>query len=196
MNSIEELSQIMAECEQMKGLSVKDHGLKVWAKYEELHNHIVKGEPLTSTWKFPSWFEIYKQQLFADKIAGDASIMSEYLIWHDCGKPFCKTIDAEGKVHFPNHAQVSKEIWSKFATNPIVPELIGQDMDLHILKPEGIPEFAQRETAAALILATLCELHANAELFGGLESTGFKIKMKHLESRGKQICKIKYSKEN
>jgi hypothetical protein len=64
------------------------------------------------------------------------------------------------------------------------------DMDVHLLKAEDIPEFAGRPQAAALLLTALAEIHANAAMFGGTESTSFKIKLKHLERRGKQIAQI------
>lgn len=181
------LEKSMRECEQMKGLSVYDHGKKVLERFEDL----IGDRKLQ--WKLPSWFPQYEKQLFAE--LPDIQIMKDYLLYHDCGKPFCKTVDSEGKVHFPNHAQVSKEIWTNLNGPSLVADLIGQDMDIHILKPEGIPEFAGRPTASALLIAGLSEIHANAELFGGIESTGFKIKLKHLESRGKQICKIRYGEQ-
>jgi hypothetical protein len=35
----------------------------------------------------------------------------------------------------------------------------------------------------------LSELHSNAQLFGGTESTSFKIKWKQIDKRGRAICK-------
>jgi hypothetical protein len=37
------------------------------------------------------------------------------------------------------------------------------------------------------LLTGLCEIHSNARMFGGIESTGFKIKWKHLDKMGKRI---------
>jgi hypothetical protein len=39
-------------------------------------------------------------------------------------------------------------------------------------------------------MAGLAEVYANSQMFGGTESTGFKIKMKHLERRGKRLVSI------
>jgi len=50
------------------------------------------------------------------------------------------------------------------------------------------------EHAFSLLVAALCELHANAKMFGGIESTSFKIKWKKLNKRGKQI--VKYNQDN
>jgi hypothetical protein len=42
--------------------------------------------------------------------------------------------------------------------------------------------------AATLWVAGWAEIHANAAMFGGFESTSFKIKRKHLLSRGKALA--------
>ena len=61
---------------------------------------------------------------------------------------------------------------------------MAMDMDVHTLKSEGIEEFAQRPEAASLLLTGLCEIHSNAQMFGGMESTGFKDQMEaHQQSR-------------
>lgn len=61
------------------------------------------------------------------------------------------------------------------------------DMDIHLLKADGVPEFTARPQAAALLLTGLAEVHANAAMFGGIESTSFKIKWKQIDKRGRQI---------
>jgi hypothetical protein len=38
-----------------------------------------------------------------------------------------------------------------------------------------------------LLLTGLCELHSNAQMFGGIDSTSFKIKFKQLERLGKKV---------
>jgi hypothetical protein len=40
------------------------------------------------------------------------------------------------------------------------------------------------------LLTSLCELHSNASMFGGIESTSFKIKYKQLDKRGNQVLKL------
>lgn len=46
------------------------------------------------------------------------------------------------------------------------------------------------ELTISLLVTGLAEIHANAEMFGGLNSIGFKIKYKQINQRGKQILKI------
>ena len=66
---------------------------------------------------------------------------------------------------------------------------MGMDMDIHLLKGDGVPEFAIRPEAATLLLTGLAEVHANAAMFGGIESTSFKMKFKHLKRRGNAISR-------
>jgi len=64
------------------------------------------------------------------------------------------------------------------------------DMNIHSLKDVGVNDFAQKEGAATLLLTGLAEIHSNAEMFGGIESTSFKIKWKQINKRGKKISRI------
>lgn len=56
-------------------------------------------------------------------------------------------------------------------------------------------EFAGRPHAVALLLTGLAEVHANASMFGGIESTSFKIKWKNLDKRGRAIAKAVSGRE-
>ena len=58
------------------------------------------------------------------------------------------------------------------------------------MKAEAVPEFAKMPEAISLLLVALSEIHANAEMFGGIESTSFKIKWKQIDKRGNAICKL------
>ena len=60
-------------------------------------------------------------------------------------------------------------------------------MDLHLLKACDMEEFASRPEAVSLLIVALAEVHSNAEMFGGMDSTSFKIKWKHLNQRGKSL---------
>jgi hypothetical protein len=113
--------------------------------------------------------------------------MAAYHLYHDCGKPHCLVFDEEGRRHFPNHAAASYLTWGRHSDNRQIGNLILMDMDIHLLKAEGLAEFAARPEALSLLLTGLAEVHANASMFGGIESTSFKIKYKHLDKRGKQI---------
>lgn len=109
---------------------------------------------------------------------------------HDCGKPFCLKADEEGRRHFPNHAQVSYETFTKFYEDPTAAELILHDMDIHTLKSEGVEEFSKNPHAITLLISGLAEIHSNAKMFGGIDSTSFKIKHKCISKRGKQIINL------
>lgn len=65
-------------------------------------------------------------------------------------------------------------------------------MDLHLLKPSTIETFTRYDLAPPLLLTALSELHANAEMFGGIESTSFHIKWKTLSKTGRHICNQLY----
>jgi hypothetical protein len=116
-------------------------------------------------------------------------ILEKYTLWHDCGKPFCRTENEEGKIRYPNHAQKSAELFRE-----IYPEqeetawLIEHDMDVHLLEKNQIEEFCKSPHAITLLLTGVAEIHSNAKLFGGITSTSFKIKWKHLDKIGAAIC--------
>lgn len=173
---------------QFENVSVMEHGDSVHDYYLDIYHHLKHGHPLKAhhEWKLPEW--IYDLRLIEGQM--DMKIMRVYQIYHDCGKPFCRTVDEEGRQHFPNHAQVSKDIWNQISpTDPEIGDLIGMDMDIHLLKGDDVAEFAKRPQAMSLLLTGLAEIHSNARMFGGIESTSFKIKWKHLNKRGKAIMK-------
>jgi hypothetical protein len=93
-------------------------------------------------------------------------------------------VDADGKQHFPDHARISGAIWRTLGGDPIIARYIEHDMDMHLLKPADALSYKHLDLAPALLLTALAELHANAEIFGGIESTSFKIKWKQLSKIG------------
>lgn len=185
MISFQELAISMLKCEQTKGQSVYQHGVSVRAYFEDL----IDGQTLE--WKIPSWFENYKNKII-DNLHNHDRIVA-YTQFHDCGKSFCKIVDADGKIHYPNHAHVSKELFLEAGGDPIAAKLIGYDMELHMASSDQIKEYLEKEwtiqDSMTLLLAALAEIHSNAKMFSS-ESNSFKIKWKNLDRRGKQICKF------
>lgn len=107
-----------------------------------------------------------------------------YTIFHDIGKAFCLQVDSDGKRHFPDHANVSYQIFKQTFNNDIAADLIKHDMDIHLLKANGVDEFVKNPHAITLLLTGLAEVHSNAEMFGGNSSVSFKIKHKSITQRG------------
>jgi hypothetical protein len=168
------------------GGSVKEHLLDLLQFLRDPHYSYQK------QWRFPQWLMAYGKKL-QEKLPPD-HILEKYALWHDCGKPFCREVDAEGKIHYPNHAKVSAQIFRElYPEQKEVARLIEMDMDLHCLSAKEAEEFSKRPEAAALLLAGLAEVHSNAALFGGINADSFKIKWKHLERRGLAICRYLFS---
>lgn len=178
----------MKSCEQTKGMNVYEHGTSVKNYLFDLINHLRNKTPLKYEWRLPNWIsdntDFLLQKLPSDKV------LELYTRYHDIGKPFCLEIDNDGKRHFPNHAEKSYEIFKQVFKNDIAEELIKHDMDIHLLKADGITEFCKNPNAITLLLTGLSEIHSNANMFGGVESTSFKIKLKSITQRGKQILQI------
>jgi len=139
----------MNDCEQMKDLSVLEHGHSVARYYRDLRNHIINGEPLKYEWKIPEW-AMDKQLWEADASLRD---IYKYQIFHDCGKPYCITIDDEGRKHFPDHANVSYNL-AKYFFSDDISMLIKNDMASHLTKPSEFEDFMKLPNYK--ILSCLC----------------------------------------
>ena len=187
--SLAALDAEMRTCYQTAGQDMLQHGEAVAAQFEVLMAYLEGAAPLPSHWRLPTWLDTATGKLLLAKLP-DRETLALYHRYHDCGKPRCRTVDAEGRQHFPDHARLSREVWLENGGSSEVADLIGMDMDLHLLKAEGVSEFARRPQAAALLLTGLAEIHANAAMFGGTDSTSFKIKLKHIERRGKSITQL------
>lgn len=123
----------------------------------------------------------------------NVDIMKSYQHYHDCGKHISKKIDEKGKIHYPNHAQHSSELYEQYFDNKIAKELILKDLNFHSFKNDQIVEWIKVEnknTLASLYLTSWSELLANAIMFGGLDSDSFKIKRKKLIQSGKKLKEI------
>ena len=179
----------MLTTEQTRGQTIYQHGLSVQQHLFDLISHLKTDSDL-SDWRLPSWLLDFKEQILANLHSED--VLAAYTLFHDCGKQFCRIVDIDGKVHFPNHAAVSRETYLKASGDLIVSNLIGWDMVLHTESSEEISmrcKIWSIQDAITLLVVALSELHSNSKLFGGIESVSFKSKWKHLERRGKQVCK-------
>lgn len=174
----------MKNCEQMKNLSVLEHGVSVARYFQDLKNHILFSQPLTFKWKLPEW--IYDKDLWQVNLS--VKEIYQYHIYHDCGKPYCLEIDEEGHRHFPNHAKISYKIAQNFLSDR-VSTLIKNDMAAHLTKPSEYKSFMALDDFKVLLITALCEIHSNAVMFGGIESQSFKIKHKKLSRLGKNVIK-------
>lgn len=176
----------MKLCEQTKGLSVLAHGESVHDYYLDLRAHALEGQGLQFEWRIPDW--LMSPVLWAGRL--DEAVVREYQVFHDNGKPFCREVDQEGRVHFPDHASISASLWRAVGGDEQAATLMALDMEAHTLKAEDLDAFCSRPEAATLLITAMCEIHSNAAMFGGIDFTSFKMKWKHLDRRGKQIVKM------
>lgn len=181
----------MQETSQTDTQNVLQHGLAVRKRLFELVDHLKHETTLTGDWKIPDWVTDYKEQILDALPPQD--ILHQYTVYHDCGKPFCLEHDEEGRRHFPDHARVSYETYMRAWGNERVANIILRDMSLHTMKAADVPELATFHDVTALMLTSLAEIHANADMFGGIDSTSFKIKWKQINKRGKALCKNLWS---
>lgn len=182
----------MSECEQTKGQSILDHGTSVKNYLFDLLDYLRNGRSLQYDWMLPDWVVDNKDLIL--KSLPDDQTLELYTTYHDCGKWKCLTIDDEGRRHFPDHARVSYDIFNQVFTNPVASQLILHDMDIHLLKSTGVEDFCKNPYALTLLIVGLAEIHSNCQMFGGLDSTSFKIKWKSINSRGKAILNLVKSK--
>lgn len=100
-------------------------------------------------------------------------------------------ISENGKIHYPNHAKSSYNYYKRhFPDDTIVARLILNDMLIHVCSAEELSnsELSQQDLFS-LLLTALAEIHANAEMFGGINSISFKSKWKQIDRRGNKLCK-------
>jgi hypothetical protein len=173
----------MANCKQTESMSVLEHGESVWNYTQKILNKYLEG------FRVPNWLTNNYDEIVNNLHSRE--IIKDYNVLHDCGKPYCLTIDENGKRHFPNHAEVSKEVYLGLpGANPIVGNLIGLDMALHVLTAEAIQGLKlSKQDSYSLLITALAEIHSNASMFGGIESISFKQKWKTLDRRGNMILK-------
>lgn len=110
-----------------------------------------------------------------------------YAAWHDCGKPFVLEFDDQGRAHFPDHSSRSAHVWAQAGGSATEQELMRLDMALHTMSASDAPAFAQHPLSRALLISAVASLQANAEDFGGWESSSYKAKLKHLGRRARAL---------
>jgi hypothetical protein len=176
----------MKDCQQTSVQSIYEHGVSVKIHVFQLINYL-KTLSIPDGWRLPEWLTQYRTQILESLCP--LNIIEQYAIYHDCSKPYCRIVDDKGKQHFPNHAEMSYQLWLEIGGNKEVASLIKMDMDIHLLKDIGVLDFCKKPQAITLLLTGLAEIHSNSKMFGGIESSSFKIKYKQIERRGNAICK-------
>lgn len=176
------LEEGMRACFQFQDMNMIDHGLAVNAKYMELIDAI-KQDSYPEGWLKPKWWTSSAGQRLLE-LQPSLEQMYMYQKYHDCGKHLCRTVDEEGRQHFPGHAQVSAEAYRVAGGDVDTAWLIEHDMLLHTGSCEECEPLMTHRLMPALILTAIAELHANAEMFGGVQSPGAKAKFKHIARRG------------
>lgn len=161
----------------------------------DLYSNLQFNSKLQYNWKIPSWLIENKDIILKNLLP--LNILTTYQMYHDIGKPYCKTyqLDDKTKYHFDNHANISANIYKSIDNNEIIYKLIKRDMDIHLIKANQLEDFIGKSKldfniAISLLITGLTEIHANAEMFGGIESNSYKIKYKQIDLRGKQIIKL------
>lgn len=181
-NTYDELLDNMTSCYQFKDMCMLAHGWAVHDAWNKLMNQLEGREHFIEL--PPQIKEIFDQ---TKHLIGDTK---DYHYYHDCGKPLCRIVDENGKQHFPDHAKYSYLQFLKiFPEDSRTAQLILMDMDFHTLKGEEIDELWKHELAPTLYFTAWAEIIANSEMFGGFESTSFKIKKKTLIKAGNRYIK-------
>jgi hypothetical protein len=153
-----------------------DHGKMVASSYDELIDQLESGTHEIQL--LNDLYELLKNNLV------DSLAIRRYQVYHDCGKPFCEPTEER---KYPDHARHSSEQWlTLFPEDVDIAELMRLDMVFH----EGADEsFYHHRLAPTLYLTAWAEIYANCQMFGGTNSTSFKIKKKKLIQQGKKFIK-------
>lgn len=193
------IKQAMQNCQQFPNMSIWEHCQSVHHYYQQLEEMLAGQKADSSNWKLPKWFYQYAKVLANHHY--DSHYMYWYLTYHDLGKPQSLIEVESGQRHFPNHAEQSFRIWNDLhCSDPIglssesidiIGQLILHDLDLHTLKADQVNAWLDgksKELVCSLLLATLAEIHSNADALQERDADSFKIKWKRLDKRGMVIC--------
>lgn len=179
----------MRECIQFRSAageqSVMAHGESVHTHYQELLK-AAQNAGFPTGWRLPKW---WKPEVATALAAAqpEPSLMRNYLVYHDCGKPLVRLLDADGRAHFPDHAEASASLWDDLGGQSDEVWLMRHDMLLHQGSAEACQAIQGHRLMPGLLFAALAEIHSNAEMFGGVESSSFKMKAKQLDRRGSAL---------
>lgn len=166
---------------QSAGQNMLEHGVSVHRHYKEIQKSWEQGS-------MDSLGNLGIDWGFFIKGSWDEATLRRYHIWHDIGKSACRQ-EIDGRVHYPNHAAVSRELYeSIFVGDSVVARLIGQDMMLHTFSVEQMQEWLEsnklapdfKRDACTLVITAWAEINSNSQMWGGRESVGYKIKKKKL----------------
>jgi hypothetical protein len=172
--NFDDLQTRMAATEQTAGVSVLEHGHSVHQRYQELLRELNQGKGNPTLQKV---WESVRERLM------DPDLIWRYQVYHDCGKPACAQ---DG--HFPDHAEHSANQWALlFPEDPVVADLMRMDMQFHLTNAEDARSFWAHPLAPTLYVTAWAEILSNASMFGGEDSTSFKIKRKKLERAGRAL---------
>lgn len=188
---VDDLHSAMKNTYQFGDIDMYQHGEMVFNEYQKMMNAIKNKDTQYIEDIGFSFDKNFIEKLFDYQY--DMEIMRNYQIYHDCGKHLSRIVDNNGKVHYPDHAQHSSNIYGQYFDNPIVQELILKDLNFHTFKSEEIIEWIKKEDKymlASLYITAWAEILANATMFGGINSDSFKIKRKKLIQNGKKLKEI------
>jgi hypothetical protein len=142
-----------------------DHGKSVNEWYEKLCNN----PEIIGIEKVINWFKSYqKVNLFP------------YHYNHDISKPYIIEYDENGNPHYPNHSYHSHLLYIERFGHDQYADMILHDMDFHKKRGDDINKVWLLHYSNHLYATAWAEIYANSELFGGIDSTSFKIKRKQL----------------
>jgi hypothetical protein len=192
---LREMSFAMMDCDQTPGQNVLQHGRSVREHYFALLAHLRGEVDLAEygNWRIPAWLGTHRDAILS--ALPSRFVMDRYLTLHDCGKPRVVEVGEDGRRHFPGHADASAAVYREAfgdEADETVAYLIEHDMDIHLVRADELPEFVQRPTVFAHLLAGLAEVTSNGSMFGGTESPNFKVKFKRLDQRGRAIFRLMF----
>ena len=179
----------MKSCYQFKNIDMFEHGLMVNNAYQKI---LKKDSVFLQYMNFDDNGKSNFEKLL--QLQYDSTLMRHYHLYHDCGKPYCLTIDEQGRSHYPNHAEISAKIHAQHFSCETANNLIKNDMIFHQSNASQLSACLKlnndKKMLSSIYLTAWAEIFANSQLFGGFESEGFKIKKKKLISHGKKLFQL------